>query len=168
MRVLLLNQNYELLDFIKIRRALRLIVKNKVEVISNWAENIITFASGFINYPSILRLKNYIQFNPRKIYYSRSITFKRDKYTCVYCGKKYKNSDLTIDHIIPRSCGGESNFLNCVTCCQWCNRKKANKTLEQSGMKLLFEPYIPEKYICFANEAEIYNEEWTPYIRRSG
>ena len=73
--------------------------------------------------------------------FSKRNVFKRDKYTCQYCGKQER--DLTIDHVTPKSKGGESVWKNVVAACEPCNKRKADKTLEIAGMKLLRKPFRP-------------------------
>ena len=69
--------------------------------------------------------------------------FKRDRYTCAYCGHTFHDSKLSRDHIIPTSRGGTDTWMNVVTACKKDNHKKADKTLEQLGWKLKYAPYIP-------------------------
>jgi 5-methylcytosine-specific restriction endonuclease McrA len=75
-----------------------------------------------------------------KVPYSRRNVYIRDQYTCQYCGTK---RDLSIDHIIPSSRGGKTNFKNCVTSCVKCNTTKGNRTPEEASMKLNRLPYVP-------------------------
>ena len=80
----------------------------------------------------------------RKVKYSRSNVFNRDKNKCGYCGKQFPVKDLTIDHIIPRDAGGTTNWDNVITCCFPCNQMKANRLLNETGMKLKFLPRKPK------------------------
>ncbi len=78
---------------------------------------------------------------------SRLEIFNRDKYTCQYCGKE--TQQLTLDHVIPRHKGGEHTWENVVSACIPCNRRKAGKTPEQAGMRLLRHPSPPRGNISF-------------------
>jgi hypothetical protein len=69
--------------------------------------------------------------------------FERDKYLCAYCGKTYAKHKLTRDHIIPLSAGGKDVWENCVTSCYHCNQWKGAKDLHDSGLQLLYIPYVP-------------------------
>lgn len=80
---------------------------------------------------------------------SNDALFKRDRNMCAYCGQVYKIRDLTCDHIIPVSKGGQDNFLNCVTSCKACNNYKDDMSLEQAEMQLLYTPYIPHPLEMF-------------------
>ena len=71
--------------------------------------------------------------------------FRRDHFMCAYCGKMFKDQKLTRDHIIPRSRGGEDKWMNVVTACDKCNRKKDDYLLEECDMQLLYLPYAPNR-----------------------
>jgi len=143
MYVTLLNIDDKPLHLITLKKALSLQRRNKV--ISASDKNInITATNYTFSIPSKLKLIEYHQylFKPKKNSFSKKKVFIRDSYTCCYCGKKTKE-DLTIDHIIPKSRGGKTDFLNVVTSCSKCNTKKGNKTLNESRMELKFVPYEP-------------------------
>lgn len=69
--------------------------------------------------------------------------FVRDRNLCAYCGNHYTRTDLTRDHILPRSKGGENSWMNLVTACKGCNHKKADKTPTEANMPLIYVPYVP-------------------------
>jgi len=97
--------------------------------------------------------------------FSKRNVFKRDKYTCQYCGKQERM--LTIDHVIPKAKGGESVWENVVAACEPCNKKKADKTLAQAGMKLLNKPYKPNLSIAnLLRKQTNGNPVWKKFIRR--
>lgn len=79
--------------------------------------------------------------------------FRRDCNMCAYCGRTFSFDNLTRDHVLPRSRGGLDNWTNMVTCCGKCNRLKANKTPDESGMELLYIPYAPvrSEYLILSN-----------------
>ena len=72
--------------------------------------------------------------------------FRRDQHLCAYCGHEFGEGALTRDHIIPVSKGGVDSWMNCVTACGKCNRRKGNKFLVDVGMELLYVPYVPNRY----------------------
>ncbi len=123
------------------RNVIRLIVKDKVEIISNWDGEEIVWGSGGIKYPAIIKLKYYIKRNAFRVKFNRRGIFKRDMYICMYCGIALPASQLTIDHIIPKSQGGKNSYHNCVSACWTCNSQKGDRTPEQAGMKLI-QPII--------------------------
>jgi 5-methylcytosine-specific restriction endonuclease McrA len=94
-------------------------------------------------------LVNYVRFRRGSIKVGRQRIFKRDKYECGYCGSK---KNLTIDHIIPRSKGGDNSWNNLITCCNRCNNEKDDKTLEEAGMKMRFQPFEPTIFSAVISE----------------
>jgi hypothetical protein len=76
--------------------------------------------------------------------FSRRNIFLRDRNVCQFCGKKFETNLLNIDHVVPKSRGGESSWTNIVLSCFACNHKKANRTPEEAGMRLLKKPVCPE------------------------
>lgn len=79
--------------------------------------------------------------------------FQRDRNLCLYCGVQFPANRLTRDHVVPASRGGRSVWENCVTACERCNHRKADRTPEESGMKLLAVPYTPNlaEYLILSN-----------------
>jgi hypothetical protein len=102
-------------------------------------------SSLFIYAPQVIYLPNNEAESPeiRTIKFSRKSVFERDNFTCQYCGHKKKKEELSMDHVLPRSRGGPSNFTNIVTACKPCNAWKDNQTPEEAGMALLKKPTAP-------------------------
>jgi HNH endonuclease len=82
-------------------------------------------------------------FSRESKYADRMILYRRDHNLCAYCGEQFPNYKLTIDHIQPKSKGGQNIWTNCVTACKPCNHRKGDKTPEEWGTKLLYIPYRP-------------------------
>lgn len=164
-RTLLLNNNFQIIAFITERKAIKLLLKEKVEVLSTWKGRKIYSANGYIEYPATLKMKYHITLNPTKLSFSRKLVLRRDNYTCSYCLAKNKTGSLTIDHIIPKSLGGENSFTNCVAACAACNRKKGNRTPEQAGMTLKIVPVIPSQYLCYFPEVD-WHDDWLFFVRK--
>jgi 5-methylcytosine-specific restriction endonuclease McrA len=93
--------------------------------------------------PEVIVLNEYAELGQKSVVFSRKNLFKRDKYTCQYCGKQPGPDELTVDHVVPRSKGGISSWTNCVLACVPCNKKKADKSLEKSGLKIRRMPRKP-------------------------
>jgi len=167
-RTLLLNASYEVLSFIIDRKVFKLLIKDKVEVISSWEDDIIWGASSF-KYPSILRLKKHVKRNFFNSNFSRKALVKRDKSTCQFCKIKLTASQITIDHVLPRAQGGITSFVNCVVSCQVCNNKKADRTPEQAGMILSKKPTHPSfsanNYV--ADQQEFWHADWDDFLGRT-
>lgn len=138
--VLVLNQSYEPLNICRVRRAVVLLYHSKAEMLENGSGFIHTASFDF-PVPSVIRLA-YMVKRPRPV---RKLTrleiFNRDQYTCQYCGKE--DRQLTIDHVIPRFQGGKHTWENVVSACRHCNRRKAGRTPEQAGMRLINHPTPP-------------------------
>lgn len=134
--VLLLNASYEALAFAPMRKAVKLVVKGRADVTDHLGYEI---HSG-IMFPTVVKLRSQVHVPFRKHTLSRKAILMRDRYRCQYCGVRFSPSVLTLDHIIPRSKGGRDSFENLVCACGPCNRKKSDKTLEESGMTLLHRP----------------------------
>ena len=137
--VLVLNSDYSPLNVTSLQRGFVLVDKGKAEVIKKGENDIVTSVGNFVR-PLVIRLLNYIRFRPKTIKVNRKRIFKRDGYSCQYCGSK---RNLTIDHVIPRSRGGTNTWKNMVTCCFRCNSTKGNKTPSEANMKLSTQPYEP-------------------------
>lgn len=93
--------------------------------------------------PEVITLTRYDRMPVKIVAFSRRNVFKRDHFTCQYCGCRPGSEELTIDHVVPRSRGGISSWTNCVLACIDCNSRKANRTPEQSGMPLRKTPTRP-------------------------
>ena len=116
-------------------------------------------------HPSIIRLRKYAPWHVKKCRYNRNGVFKRDKYTCQYCGKHCTLSEITIDHVLPRDLGGITSWENCVACCFYCNNIKGNRTPKQAGMKLLHKPFALTKNIWIEyNLLKNKHDDWKLYI----
>lgn len=93
--------------------------------------------------PEVIVLNEYAELGQKSVVFSRKNLFKRDKYTCQYCGKQPGPDELTVDHVVPRSKGGVSSWTNCVLACVECNKRKADKSLDKCGLKLRRMPRKP-------------------------
>lgn len=98
---------------------------------------------GVIRVPEVITLKEYSKLPQRTVSFSRRNLFLRDKCTCQYCGAKLRTTEVTVDHIVPRSRGGLTTWENCVVACVSCNSKKADRSLKEARMKLLSDPVKP-------------------------
>lgn len=83
---------------------------------------------------------------------TRHRLMKRDRQRCAYCGERFAERSLTAEHILPTSRGGAWSWMNLVSACAPCNRRKAARTPEEAGMPLLFLPYVPSRFEAFLLE----------------
>jgi 5-methylcytosine-specific restriction endonuclease McrA len=162
-RVLVLNASYEPLQIISVRRAIVLLLQEKAELIEAAQQRL--RASNFsMDAPLVIRLVRYIRI-PRRLRLpcSRRGVLARDRDTCQYCGVQPGRTQLTIDHVIPRSQGGLTVWDNVVTACRECNRKKGGRTPEQAHMALAIKPRQPQ-YVAFALLGELERHDvWKKY-----
>lgn len=165
---LLLTAGYEVLSFVNERKTLKLLYKDKVEVISSW-DDVISWGKETVKYPAILRLKNSIKRHYYNSNFSRKALVKRDKSICQFCQRKLSASQITIDHVIPRAHGGITSFTNCVVCCQNCNSIKADRTPEQANMVLLKKPTQPtfSSSLYVVDPQQYWHPEWDNFIGRN-
>jgi|SRR5271166_5357503 len=165
-KTLLLNHTNDILSFITERKALRLLIKEKADIVSVWdGVQYRSTSHVVINLPSILKMRYYVKRNYSPLPFSRRAVLKRDKYTCSYCLKILKPSTGTIDHIVPKSRGGRSSFVNCVTACYLCNSKKGQNSIEDAGMALINKPFIPSKYLYYLTDDDARHEDWFKFIK---
>lgn len=141
-QTLLLNATYEPLMIIHWQRAVALCYLGKSEVLEEYNDTLRT-SSGSIQVPSVMRLCKRVRALKPTIRFSRQNVYARDQHRCQYCGVRFRASDLTYDHVLPRSKGGPTSWSNIVACCVPCNRRKANRSPAQVGMKLLKKPVKP-------------------------
>lgn len=138
--VLVLNQNYEPLNVCSVRRALKLVLLGKAELLEA-ARGRIASATKVFPFPSVIRLFHLIKRPRPRVKLTRKEIFIRDHYTCQYCG--LHSTNLTIDHVIPRSRGGLHTWDNVVAACQPCNHRKGGKSLAEARMMLRQQPREP-------------------------
>jgi 5-methylcytosine-specific restriction endonuclease McrA len=160
-KVLVLNASYEPLNITNWKRAVVLLIKGKAEQLEHHE----SFISQAFPLPSVIRLRYYVKVPYKEIPLTRKNVLERDRNTCQYCG--YKGESLTLDHIIPRSRGGQDSWNNLVTACVSCNINKGNRTPKEALMSLNKEPRKPYSSLHF----EIVkctkgdrNNQWRKYV----
>lgn len=169
-QVVLLNSNEEPLHITTWRRALVLLLKGKaVECLDTikTLDNYIKIDNTFI--PKVIRLKYEMAIPEQELPFSRENIFKRDNYTCQYCGKQLPSKELTLDHVYPKSRLGPDMWENIVACCKECNQYKANRTPKEAGMKLLRRPERPtnSKLFELTQNASQNVDTWKKYYKCS-
>ncbi len=140
---LLLNITYEPLRIISWQKAITLLTLGKVEVIEEYDHEIHS-VSFSIQLPSVVRLLYLVKRRrQQEVKFSRKNIYARDNGRCQYCGIHLQPKEITYDHVIPKSHGGNTTWENVVTCCIACNGKKANRTPKQANMTLRKIPKKP-------------------------
>tara|TARA_B100000029_G_scaffold125435_2_gene118960 strand:- start:44205 stop:44714 length:510 start_codon:yes stop_codon:yes gene_type:complete len=165
-RVLVLNQSYEPINVCGAKRAIKMSLLGKAEVVES-GEFEIRSETSQLFLPSVIRLKKYVylKIRKKKVPFSKKNVLKRDQFTCQYCGSS--NGEMTLDHIFPRSKGGKSTWKNVVCSCRVCNAKKGNRLPEEVGMILISKPTQPVFPLIggFGKSSVIFStEKWTKYF----
>jgi len=137
--VLVLNATFEPINVTAVRRALVLMLKGVAQAEeTNHAE--VHSTSKAIQVPSVIRLLSYRHIPQQSRALSRKNILLRDRNTCQFCGHAFPASELTLDHVMPRSRGGRSSWENLVACCYMCNNRKGDRTPEEAGLQLQRRP----------------------------
>lgn len=164
-KVLLLNNENEPIQVCTWKQAILLIIKGKAEAFKIIDELDHTIKCGEIVIPNIIRLNYEIAVPEKELPFCRENIFVRDDYTCQYCGRKFSASELTLDHVYPKSRFGPDIWENIVACCKECNQYKADRTPKECGMKLKRRPYRPDKYMDFEFKKHKYDSIfWKKYL----
>ncbi|MHC4982588.1 MAG: HNH endonuclease [Planctomycetota bacterium] len=168
--VLVLNKHYAAMRVVSARRAFCMLFRSVAEIVSiedrswqsydfeSWREvseyrakyerehhEWIRCVKFELAVPRIVRLLVYDRLPRREVKFTRRNIYARDRNRCQYCGKKYSTSELSLDHVIPRSRGGRSDWANVVCCCLKCNVRKGGRAPRQAGLKLVARPVKPKR-----------------------
>ena len=164
-RVLLLNQSYEPLMLIGVKKAIILLVNEKIDTLENYNE-IINSVNLSLPAPSVVKLKYYAKIKRKEIVLSRRNILKRDSHTCQYCN--IKSVPMTIDHVIPKNNGGIDSWENLVAACVPCNTRKGKHLLSRTKMKLSKAPRKPTVILHLQKFVKQYQSSWRPYLFMKG
>jgi 5-methylcytosine-specific restriction endonuclease McrA len=157
---LVLNRNWQPVNVTTVARALVMLWNESARVVDpadfqlltweDWSrlrprdnERFIQAVRFRLRVPEVIALITYDRLPSTAVAFSRRNIFKRDRYTCQYCGQQPGSDQLTIDHVVPRAQGGQSRWDNCVLACLACNHRKADRTPQQAKMRLRKMPVQP-------------------------
>jgi 5-methylcytosine-specific restriction endonuclease McrA len=148
LRCLALNASYEPLTMVPVRRALRLVIDGKAEIVEADPDRVMRSATVSVPRPAVIRLVRFVHV-PRR--FRRQVTntflFARDDYRCQFCGRAGNDlrhrECLTRDHLVPISRGGTNEWTNVVTACSTCNTRKGNRLPDECSMRPLRPPVEP-------------------------
>lgn len=159
-RALLLNASFEPLCVVPIRRAVVLVLKEKAEIISrNGGE--VRSERTVLPIPSVIRLVHFVRVPFRsRVPLSRRAVFARDRHRCQYCNRSAEN----LDHVVPRSRGGEHVWENVVASCRACNARKEDRLLSEAGLSLRRRPVAPHANLWVVATAGTIDPAWTPWL----
>ncbi|MDQ3572211.1 MAG: HNH endonuclease [Actinomycetota bacterium] len=162
-RVLVLNASYEPINVCTMRRATVLVLKDRAEILEH-GEGAMRSEHLMLEAPCVIRLVRYVRVprdaHRRKI--TRKAVLARDAYTCQYCG--HEAHGLTVDHVIPRSRGGGSEWENIVAACAPCNRRKGNRSPMEARMPLRARPKAPGPNVFIRIASPRVPDAWEQYL----
>jgi 5-methylcytosine-specific restriction endonuclease McrA len=177
---LVLNRNWQPVHVATVARALVMLWNESARVVDpgdyqaytweDWSklrpaegERFIRAVRFRLRVPEVITLTDYDRLPAATVSFSRRNIFKRDHYTCQYCGKQPGMEELTLDHVIPRAQGGISRWDNCVLACLECNKRKADRTPEQAKMRLKRKPVQPGWNLHYAVHQQRI-ESWSRFV----
>jgi 5-methylcytosine-specific restriction endonuclease McrA len=179
--VLVLNRVYRPVHVTTVRRAFSLLYDGTARALDetfrlfdfeSWAalgaaegQDSVGTVDRRIRVPRVIVLLAYEHLPRSRVRFSRFNIYARDDDTCQYCGRRFKRTDLNLDHVVPRSRGGATSWDNVVCSCIACNLRKGGRTPEEAGMRLLRQPGRPRWTPLFRSAARrALHAEWRPFI----
>ena len=177
---LVLNRNWQPVNVATVARALVLVFNGTARVVdpadyqtytwSDWSklrlrdgEACIRAVRFRLRVPEVLTLTGYDRVPTAAVTFSRRNIFKRDRFTCQYCGTQPGSEELSIDHVVPRAQDGQTRWENCVLACVTCNKRKADRTPQQAGMRLRKKPVRPNWQPLYST-MNVRIESWSKFI----
>ncbi|MBN1300249.1 MAG: HNH endonuclease [Melioribacteraceae bacterium] len=142
-----------------------LLLLDKAELVKDNSNKVLHSATQNFQWPSVIRLNNYIKLPYKDIILTRKNILRRDKHKCAYCGRS--DLPLTIDHVRPKARGGNDSWENLVSACLPCNNKKGDRTPDEAGIKLRIKPYKPNYIMFIINSVTRIDENWKPFLYQS-
>ncbi len=161
MKALKLDASYRPVGLIDAVEALVLCIVGKAKAIENYSKEIHSPSTTF-KIPAVIVLKTIVRYHFTGIVCNRQNVIWRDKNICQYCGNKFSIEKLTVDHLVPKSRGGENTWTNLVAACKKCNQKKGCRTPTECGMIPINKPVKPKTNILKTTTK--INELWKNYL----
>lgn len=161
-RALVLNATYEPLSVVPTRRAVVLVMRGRaISVVER--DEIWHSERDLVAVPSVVKLTSFVKVPYRhSVPVTRRAVFGRDAHTCQYCGGQAES----IDHVLPRSRGGEHAWDNVVACCRTCNMRKGDRLPSEAGLMLRVRPQAPRRYAwIYASAGYSLDPDWQPYLK---
>ncbi len=177
---LVLNRNWQPINVATVARALLMLWNESARVVdpdgyqlydwSDWSrlvpdrnEPFVQAVRQQLRVPEVVSLTEFDRLPTAAVTFSRRNVFKRDRFTCQYCGKQPGSQELTIDHVVPRAQRGESSWTNCVLACLECNKRKADRTPQQATMRIRKHPVRPTWKPLYSEHASRM-DSWSKFI----
>lgn len=146
MKTLKLDLTYRPVAVIDCLEALVLCIVGKAVAVEEYDREISSPSVSF-KIPSVIALKTVVKFFDKTLKPTRGNVIWRDHNKCQYCANDFTSSELTLDHIVPRSRGGKNSWTNLVACCKKCNQTKRDRTPEEADMELIKKPVKPKSTV---------------------
>ena len=179
-RVLVLNRSYQPVAVTRVARAFGLLYAGTALALDSqynafdfdsWAElraehsdDVIHTPTMLLKVPRVVVLQAYDRMPRTQVRFSRQNVYLRDGFTCQYCGKRFARHQLNLDHVVPRSKGGRTNWENIVCSCVRCNLTKGGRTPSQARMTLLRAPKKPSWTSLTPTIGKVPYKEWLPFL----
>ena len=160
-KVLVLNGDYTALALTSVQKAFVLLYLEKADLIAPSLHWTLRTVNREYQRPSIIRLHRYVRVPYKGISLSRHNLMRRDNFECQYCGA---TRNLTLDHVLPRSRGGDSGWTNLLTACSRCNHKKGDRTPEEANMPPRQKPRRPTLTSFLRASAGHVDDAWQLYL----
>lgn len=160
-KVLVLNADYSAISLCTVPKAFLLVYNNKAELLKDDHRVKLRTVSKAYPLPSVIKLNKYVNVPYKGVVLNRLNIFKRDGNQCVYCGNK---RELTLDHVMPKSRGGLTNWDNLVAACKKCNGRKGDFTPEEAQMPMLRKPYKPTFVTFLRDYSGSLADVWAPFL----
>jgi 5-methylcytosine-specific restriction endonuclease McrA len=162
-RALVLNASYEPLAVVSCRRAAILVLAEKADILHDTGDQLRS-ARLSLPVPSVIRLRTFVKVPyRRRAPLNRRAVFARDGHRCQYCD----GGAESIDHVVPRSRGGEHVWENVVAACRPCNVRKRDRLLHETTMKLRHPPTVPRELTWVIVAVGSVPASWEPYLQRA-
>jgi 5-methylcytosine-specific restriction endonuclease McrA len=181
-RTLVLNRSWTAISTTTVRNALGLLYRDVARAVCtetftphdfhSWAElsrareqgEFVQGVALRVRVPEVVVLRHFNGFPRRTVAFSRRNLYRRDNFTCQYCGSQPGTELLSIDHVVPRSRGGRSTWENCVLACLDCNKRKASRTLDEAGLRLDRKPFRPAGGPAFEISLGTRRRSWERFV----
>ena len=180
--VLTLNRNWQVVGFFPVRTAIANVMRDMASVLDVKDYLLLTFeeyaqtvpdgprwirtTTGQVPAPDVIVLKKYGERPPKSVAFRRDSLWRRDQWTRQYCGEQLPGANLTVEHVLPRSRGGETSWENCVAACQGCNARKADRTPEEADMELRTTPARPTWKVGLEVPRGVLRPAWMPFLAK--
>ncbi|MDP7035051.1 MAG: HNH endonuclease [Planctomycetota bacterium] len=177
---LVLNKHWVAVQTTTVRRALGLLYTGRAQAVLPETYEVFDFDSWtdrdelpvegirtvnlYFCIPEVILLGAYDRTPRWRIHFSRKNLFRRDEFTCQYCGIRPGGNALTIDHVVPRSRGGATSWTNCVVACVRCNKRKGDRRPEDVGLSLRNRPVKPNWNPGVTFTSGIRQEKWGRFL----